>query len=209
MRRTGGPRVWLALATLPVAALLFANSFVYSRTEFWVALASGVLILAMFAALLRGTALYQEKPNSADVALGVGTFAALYAVFWVGDKLIRFVRPASAGEISAIYELRQQLPVLLIAVLLVFVIAPGEELYWRGLVNWALSARFGDGAAIIFGTAVYGAVHLVAQNVTIVLAAFVAGLVWSILYALRRRLFPVILSHVLFDLFLFVVAPVG
>ncbi len=209
MRRRPGRRVWLALATLPVAVLLFANAFVYSRNEFWAAMASGVLVLAMFAALIRGPALYHEKTEPPDLALGVGSFAFLYAVFWVGDKVIRFIRPVSGNEISAVYELRQQLPLVVIAALLVFVIGPGEELYWRGLVNWAIAGRSGDGAAVILGTAAYGAVHLVTQNAAIVLAAVVAGFVWSLLYALRRRLFPVIVSHVLFDLFLFVLAPLG
>ncbi len=209
MRRTAGPRVWLALATLPVAAFLFANSFVFSRREFWVAMASGALVLAMFAVVLRGTTLYTEKTDGLDVALGVGTFALLYAAFWIGDKLIRFIRPVSGNEISAIYELRTQAPLVVIALLLVFVIAPAEELYWRGLVNWAIGARWGDGAAVILGTAAYGAVHLVTQNAAIVLAALAAGFVWSLLYAIRRRLFPVIISHVLFDLFLFVLAPLG
>ncbi len=209
VRRIGGPRVWLALATLPVAGLLFANDFVFSRHEFWIAMTSGVLVLAMFAALIRGPSLYHEKADPTDLALGAGTFALLYAVFWVGDKLIGFIRPASGNEISAIYELRAQLPPLVVALLLVFVIAPGEELYWRGLVNWALASRFGDGAAVILGTAAYGAVYLIAQNAAIVLAAVVAGFVWSIMFVIRRRLFPVIVSHVLFDLFLFVLAPMS
>jgi membrane protease YdiL (CAAX protease family) len=209
MRRRAGPRVWLALATLPIAAFLFANSFVFSRREFWIAMASGVLVLAMFAALVRGPALYAERTDGLDVAIGFGSFAALYATFWVGDKLIRLVRPVSGNEISAIYELRSQAPLALIAVLLVFVIGPGEELYWRGLVNWALGSRFGDGTAVLAGTALYGAVHLVTGNASIILAAVVAGFAWSMIYAVRRRLFPVIVSHVLFDLFLFVLAPVG
>ncbi|HYY54707.1 MAG TPA: CPBP family intramembrane glutamic endopeptidase [Candidatus Dormibacteraeota bacterium] len=209
MRRRAGPRVWLALATLPIAAFLFANSFVFSRREFWIAMASGVLVLAMFAALVRGPALYAERTDGLDVAIGFGSFAGLYATFWVGDKLIRLVRPVSGNEISAIYELRSQAPLALIAVLLVFVIGPGEELYWRGLVNWALGSRFGDGTAVLAGTALYGAVHLVTGNASIILAAVVAGFAWSMIYAVRRRLFPVIVSHVLFDLFLFVLAPVG
>jgi membrane protease YdiL (CAAX protease family) len=209
VRREAGPRVWLGLATLPVAAFLFANAFVFSRHEFWIGMASGVLVLAMFAALIRGPALYAERTDGLDVAIGFGSFAGLYATFWIGDKLIRFIRPASGNEISAIYELRSQAPLALIAVLLVFVIGPGEELYWRGLVNWSLATRFGDGAAVVVGTLLYGGVHLVTQNASIILAAVVAGFVWSTIYALRRRLFPVIVSHVLFDLFLFVLAPVG
>jgi membrane protease YdiL (CAAX protease family) len=204
-----GPRVWIGLATLPIAYLLFANDFVWNRDQFWIAMLSGALILAMLAALIRGFALYRERADAMDLAIGVGTFAALYAVFWTGDKLLRFIRPTSGNEISAVYDLRAQAPLALIAVLLVFVIGPAEELYWRGLVNWSIAARFGDGAAVIFGTLLYGGAHLVTGNASIILAAVVCGFVWSLLYAIRRRLFPVIVSHVLFDLFLFVLAPVA
>ena len=210
MRRPlAGPRVWFALATLPIAYLLFANDFVWSRREFWIAMTSGALVLAMFAALVRGPALYRERADAVDLALGAGSFAALYAVFWTGDKALRFIRPASGGEISAIYDLRSQANLALIAALLVFVIGPAEELYWRGLVNWSIAARFGDGAAVVLGSLLYAGAHLVTGNVAIILAALVCGSVWSVMYAVRRRLFPVIVSHVLFDLFLFVLAPIG
>jgi len=209
MRRQVGPRVWLALATFPIAAFLFANAFVFSKHEFWIAMAGGVFVLAVLAVVIRGLALYGAPADGLDLAIGFGSFAGLYATFWIGDKIVRFIRPVSGGEISAIYDLRSQAPLALIALLLVFVIAPGEELYWRGLVNWALASRFGDGTSVIVGTVLYGSVHLVTQNVAIILAAVVAGFVWSMIFALRRRLFPVIVSHVLFDLFLFVLAPVG
>ena len=209
MRRQADARVWLALATFPIAALLFANAFYFNKQQFWTAMAAGVFVLAVLAVVIRGLALYGAPADGLDLAIGVGSFAGLYATFWVADKLVRFIRPVSGSEISAIYDLRSQAPLALIAVLLVFVIGPGEELYWRGLVNWALSSRLGDGASVLVGTALYGSVHLVTQNVAIILAAVVAGFVWSMIFALRRRLFPVIVSHVLFDLFLFVLAPVG
>lgn len=201
--------MWFALATLPIAVFLFANDFVWSRHEFWTAMASGGLVLAMFAAIIRGPALYRETTHWSDLVVGAGSFAGLYAAFWIGDKVIRLIRPVSGNEISAIYELRSQAPLVVIALLLVFVIGPAEELYWRGLVNWAIARRFGDAAAVIFGTAFYAGVHLVTGNAAIILAALVAGFTWSVMYATRRRLFPVIVSHILFDLFLFVLAPVG
>lgn len=209
MRRPPSRRAWLALATLPLAALLFANSFVWSASEFWPAMASGTLVLAMCAALLRGPALYREAGELADVWLGIGTFALLYVVFWLGDKLVRLVLPGTGAEIGAVYALGGQAPLLVIALLLVFVIAPAEELYWRGLVQWAVGERWGDGAGFLASWLMYAGVHVVSGSAVLVLAAAVAGFVWSITYALRRRLLPVVVSHVLFDLFLFVLAPVA
>lgn len=207
IRRDRPRRTWFALATLPIAVLLFANSFVYSRQEFWVAMSAGVLVLVGFAAAIRGPGLYGERANWPDVAIGVASFALLYGIFWVGDKLVRFVLPFTAGQIGSLYGLSQQLPTLLIAALLVFVIGPGEELYWRGLVQWAVAARWGAGPGFVLGTLLYAGTHLVSGSLVVVLAALVGGAMWCALYALRGRLLPIIVSHVLFDLFAFVLLP--
>ncbi len=207
MRGEGARRTWLALLTLPVALLLFANTFVFSTREFWIAMASGALVLAALAAIIRGTDLYRERDEFVDIVLGVGSFIFLYAAFWIGDKLVRAVIPGGGAQIGSVYGLGQQLPLLVIAVLLVFVIAPGEELYWRGLVQWGVAARWGAGPGILAGWLLYAAAHLVSGSLVVVLAAFVAGFVWALLYAVRDRLLPVVVSHVLFDLFVFVLAP--
>lgn len=207
MRGEGARRTWLALLTLPVALLLFANTFVFSTREFWIAMASGALVLAALAAIIRGTDLYRERDEFVDVVLGVGSFIFLYAAFWIGDKLVRAVIPGGGAQIGSVYGLGQQLPLLVIAVLLVFVIAPGEELYWRGLVQWGVTARWGAGPGILAGWLLYTVAHLVSGSLVVVLAAFVAGFVWAVLYAVRDRLLPVVVSHVLFDLFVFVLAP--
>lgn len=206
-RRDRPRRSWIALLTLPIAVLLFANSFVFSRQEFWVAMSAGVLVLAGFAALIRGPDLYRERANAFDIAIGIGSFVALYAVFWIGDKLIRLVFPFTSGQIGSVYGLGQQLPLLVIAALLVFVIGPGEELYWRGLVQWAVTVRWGLGPGFLVGTLLYAGTHLVSGSLVIVVAALVGGAVWSAIYAIRQRLLPVMVSHVLFDLFVFVLAP--
>lgn len=209
MRREGTRRAWLAALTLPVAVLLFANSFVFSRHEFWIAMASGALVLAALAALIRGPGLYREQDEVVDLAIGVGSFALLYIAFFVGDRVLRAVLPFTAAQIGSVYALGEQLPLVTIAFLLVFVIAPGEELYWRGLVQWAVASRWGSGPGLLAGWLLYAATHLVSGNLAVVLAAFVAGFVWSAIYAIRERLLPVMVSHVLFNLFIFVLAPLS
>ncbi len=200
-------RAWLALASIPVAVLLFANSFVFHRHEFWIAMAAGVLVLAAIAALVRGPGLYVERGDLADLAIGVASFAVLYGMFWVGDKVIRAVLPSAAGQIGSMYALGTQLPTAVIAILLLFVIAPGEELYWRGFVQWALAARWGPGPGLFAATLLYAGVHVVSGSLVLVLAALAGGAVWSTVYAVRQRLLPVIVSHALFDVFVFVLLP--
>jgi membrane protease YdiL (CAAX protease family) len=138
---------------------------------------------------------------------GAASAAGLYLIFQVGDRLSRRVMPAADQEIAGIYELRTLAPRPLIAALLATIIGPSEELFWRGLVQSALMRRFGKLRGTAAGAAVYGATNLVTGNLTLTGAATVAGGYWGAQYALQERLGPLLVSHILWDVWIFLVAP--
>jgi membrane protease YdiL (CAAX protease family) len=53
----------------------------------------------------------------------------------------------------------------------------------------------------------YALVHLPTMNLPLILTALIGGLVWGYIYEQTRTLWPTIISHVLFDLLIFVIAP--
>ncbi len=152
-------------------------------------------------------ALRRERPRWRDLLTGLGSAAVLYGVFQVGDRMAGFIMPAGEREIARIYELRGQAPRAAIAAALALVIGPGEELFWRGLVQRGLQARLGRTGATVLASSLYGAIHLVSENLTLTGAAGVAGLFWGALYAREQRLSPLIISHVAWDIWIFLVAP--
>jgi membrane protease YdiL (CAAX protease family) len=160
-------------------------------------------------ALLREPALRRERPRIGDAAPGFGSAAALYGIFLVGDRMARRIMPAGENEIGRIYELRTAAPRPAIAAALAFVIGPAEELFWRGLVQRTLHRRFGRVRGWLLASSLYGTVHLVSENLTLTGAATTAGLFWGALYARDQRLTPLIVSHVIWDLWIFLVAPTG
>src|SRR5690606_12774994 len=101
---------------------------------------------------------------------------------------------------------RRQAPRGLIALLLGAIIAPGEELFWRGFVQARLARRYPSWLTVGLASGLYAAIHLSARNLTLVSAAGVAGLFWSVQFALQRRLAPVIVSHILWDIWIFLIA---
>jgi membrane protease YdiL (CAAX protease family) len=141
------------------------------------------------------------------VAPGLLSAAGLYGVFQVGDRMSRRIMPAGDEEIARIYELRTLAPRPLIAALLAAIIGPSEELFWRGLVQEAFVRRFGTLRGTVAGAAAYGATHLVTGNLTLTGAATVAGGYWGAEYALQRRLGPLLVSHMLWDVWIFLIAP--
>ena len=60
---------------------------------------------------------------------------------------------------------------------------------------------------LILGAVLYALVHLWAKNGVLILAAFVCGLVWGRQYLKNGSLIGVIVSHVLWDITVFIVAP--
>ena len=119
----------------------------------------------------------------------------------------RRVMPNGGAEIDDIYRKRALAPSPLIAASLVLLIAPGEELFWRGLVNRYLAQQLGPVAGNAAGATIYGAVHLVSGNLTLTGAAGVAGAFWSLEHLAQGRMAALIVSHVAWDVWIFLVRP--
>lgn len=195
-----------ALPALAVAAAVWPSVFRSRRWNFWgrMTVASGSL--GAYAILVRPE-LRQERIRLRDVPRGVLSALGLYLIFQVGDRMARRIMPAGTEDIQAIYRFRTLAPRPVIVALLAGVIGPSEELFWRGLVQQAFVERYGRVRGTLLGAAAYGAVHLGSRNLTLTGAATVAGLYWGAEYAIEPRLGPLLSSHILWDIWIFLVQP--
>ena len=83
-------------------------------------------------------------------------------------------------------------------------------MYWRGLVQSTFQGRWGvRWRGWLAGTAAYAGVHLLTGNPMLVIAAAVAGGAWGALYAWQGRLLPVVVSHVVWGVLVFLALPLG
>lgn len=194
------------LLGLGLAGLVWTRAFRGPRSRFWPRMTVGVGSLGLFA-LAGDPSLRRERARPGDVVRGLGSAAILYGVFQVGDRLARRIMPAGGREINEIYALRTQAPKAAIATALALAIAPGEELFWRGLVQRSLQPRFGRVGAALVASSIYGGIHLVSENLTLTGAAGTAGLFWGGVYALEQRMAPLIVSHIAWDIWIFLIAP--
>jgi CAAX protease family protein len=158
-------------------------------------------------ALATEPSLRRERPKARDLATGLGSAAALYGIFQLGDRFARQIMPAGDQEIGAIYALRRAAPRPAIAAALALVIGPGEEIFWHGFVQRRLQRRYGRLRAWLLTSAVYGGIHLVSKNLTLTGAAATAGLFWGGIFAVEGRLASTIVSHVSWDIWIFLIAP--
>lgn len=192
-------------AALGLAFAAFAATFRGPRAKFWKR-------MTLTGATLGGLSIAAEpnfrrlRPTPADMAAGVASAAGLYVIFQVGDFFARRIMPKGAEEIDAVYGLRGEHDPKALAARLALVIGPAEELFWRGFVQRRLEARHG-GAGTAAAMAAYGGAHVVTGNATLVGAATVAGAYWGLLAAAGMRMEALIVSHVTWDVVIFLVAP--
>jgi membrane protease YdiL (CAAX protease family) len=200
--RIDGGRVLIGMAG---AGALWTAAF-RGRSGFWAKMAAGVGSLGAYA-VYANPDLRKTRFRRADVARGVASAGLLYGIFRAGDRFARRVMPRGEAEIDEIYRKRGLAPDRFIAVALALLIAPGEELFWRGLVNRYLAQRLGPVAGNAAGATAYGAIHLVSGNLTLTGAAGVAGAFWSLEHLAQGRMAPLIVSHVAWDVWIFLVRP--
>ena len=119
--------------------------------------------------------------------------------------LFDFARP----QVDSIYGMKEGEKPWVLTLLMLFIIGPAEEVFWRGCIQNRLSARWNPNVGFILTTLVYGLVHVSKFNFMLIMAAMVAGFVWGLAY----RFFPekigaIIISHALWDCAVFIWFPI-
>jgi len=205
-------------APLPiVAAALFGPLMAWRRLgplDFWWGMSASVAGLVILSAVVdktqRSSLLQDWKERLAQkIGLGVLSALVLYGIFWAGNALSRAVSPSAAMDIGAVYGFRQDATIIRIGLLILFIIGPGEELFWRGFLQRRWQTRLGLLPGWLLAAGFYALVHIGSKNLMLVLSALVCGLYWGALYARFRSALLVAVSHTLWDLLIFVIFPLG
>mgnify|MGYP002517897325 FL=1 len=196
---------------IAVAALLWGIMFsplTAPKVDFWAMMTVSALVLIAIACLM-GKGVRQFSPKLTDVLLGIASAAVLWGVFWVCNWLSRLVFSFAGTQVGAIYSLRTGHNPWVVGALLMCIIGPAEELFWRGTVQRMLSAKWGPVAGFFAASAVYALVHVWSLNLMLIGAAAVCGGFWALIYAWRRNLTAVMISHCLWDVAVFLVFPIS
>jgi len=86
---------------------------------------------------------------------------------------------------------------------MVFIIGPGEEIFWRGFLQRKWTEKHGSLTGLILAVLFYAGVHISSG------AAAVCGLFWGVLYLRYRSVIMLIISHTLWDLLIFLAFPIS
>jgi hypothetical protein len=146
-------------------------------------------------------------PRSADVLWGV----ALAGVLYVGSRAVLWALCGGFSELlceplTDVYA-RFGTGSLGAGLALALVIAPAEELFWRGAVQQELRPRLGKVGSAAVAAVLSSLVLLAFGEPLLALAAFPTSLAWGLLAEWRRSLAAAWVSHSLWDLLIVILFP--
>ncbi len=200
-----------------LAAILFVPLFVtrgVSWFDFWWWLTANLAFLLVLVAMLdrgwREEVLDDFKARLLyKIGLGLLSAGVLFGLFYAGNILSRKILPFAGTGIAEIYGFKAQASPLRVAILMVLVIGPGEELFWRGFLQRRLQREQEPWKGFAIATSVYALIHLGSGNPMLVLAAGLCGLCWGILYLRARSLLTNMVSHTVWDISIFLLFPLS
>jgi membrane protease YdiL (CAAX protease family) len=201
----GRALVWAAAAAVGLWALAAAVS---SRVGFWTGMGSAALVFGALASFADRSLWRLTLPIRLGALLyGTGAGLLMAVAAWVLYPPLALAAPWLSSDKAGLYAEFAALTPLHAALLLPLIIA-GEELVWRGLVQHALSRRFGSVVALPLVAALYGAATLPCRSPLLALAALGCGLAWSTLRLTSRGLVAPMVSHLTWAALVLFVRPV-
>ena len=200
------------LFTLLVAAILWTIMFsplTAPYVNFWWMMTGSACTLSILATIFQPGWWREVKLSGLNILLGIVIAVVLWGVFWTGDKLSQILFNFARPQVDLIYGMKEGESALLLTFLMLFLIGPAEEIFWRGYVQKKLKQRWNPNAGFIVTTAIYALVHAGSCNFMLTMAALVAGFVWGLLYRFfPERFAAIILSHALWDVAVFIWFPI-
>ena len=198
--------------TLVLAAVLWTVMFsplTAPHVNFWWMMTASALTLSVLSTCFNPGWWREVKWSASNFLLGVAIAAALWGVFWTGDKVSSWLFDFARPQVNLIYGMKEGESPWLLSILMLFLIGPAEEIFWRGYVQRTLSLRWNANVGYVVATLLYALVHAGSCNFMLLMAALVAGVVWGGLYRLfPERMAAIIVSHAVWDVAVFIWFPI-
>ena len=202
-------RVVLTIILATVLWTVMFSPWTAPHVNFWWMMTASACSLTLLSSLFAPGWWKRISLTPSNILYGVLIAVALWGVFWLGDKFSQLLFDFARPQVDTIYGMKDGESPWLLTALLLFLIGPAEEIFWRGYVQQSLSQRWSPNVGFVVTTLVYALVHAGSFNFMLVMAALVAGAAWGLLYRFfPERFTAIVISHALWDVAVFIWFPI-
>lgn len=150
-----------------------------------------------------------KPPTAASLIAGLAVGLVMSLATWWLYPVSVSVFPPIQTEVETLYALLRQAPGPVRALPLLFLVVAAEELVWRGVAIDLFSKSFGPWRAMLFSALLYVLPQLALRSPLLIIVAFLCGLLWGSLRVQTRGLAAPLIAHLVWNILVFVMYPVG
>lgn len=199
---------WGAILLAAVLWFLMFSIWTAHWFNFWIGIAISASILMVLAIELRREILKQFRWTAKAIGIGLLSAVALWVIFYFGEYFSSLLFGFAREQVDGIYALKEGQNKFWISLGLIFIMGPAEEIFWRGFVQQNFIDKYGEWKGFIFATLIYASVHIWSFNFMLLMAALVCGIFWGLMYRYNKNLVPLVISHAVWDVAVFILFPI-
>lgn len=188
---------------LPIAYGLYHLAF-QDISVFWYMYTFALLILMSSAILF--SEILDEMRTWKSFVYGIAAAIAIYEVLYAGYHFLQMLRVGSAlstAEFLAIFTPTSVWHLLL----LMFIVVPGEELFWRGFVQQQLKQYVPALIAVPIASVLFGLTLWLADFWPGIFAGAAVGLILGYLYEKKKSMPLLLIARLLLMVLVFIIFP--
>lgn len=149
----------------------------------------------------------EKDNNSIRLSLLGVTFGVLSYVGMLGAYLVMDMGPAYWTNSIDTFLSHYGPTAIWHYLLLLLIIAPGEEVFWRGLIQQQLKKYMQPKFAVILSSLLFGLSFIFTGFWIGILGGFFVGIIFGILYEWKRSITAIVLAHITLLVLLFLILP--
>lgn len=190
---------------LPISFALYFLAFRNEGT-FWYMYTFTLLILMSFATLF--IKISDKLPTWKSLIYGLGYGTLIYAILAAGYRLLQFTPLDIESSLTGFVGTFAPTSIWHF-LLLMFIIIPGEEIFWRGYVQQKLKKYFSANSAVLASSVLFALALGVTGFAPGIFAAAITGIVLGFLYEWKKSMPLLIVTHLVMIVLLFLVRPLS
>lgn len=200
---------FLAICLAAVLWFVMFSPWTAPHVNFWVMMTFSGLTLTTYSTWASPGWWKDIRLDLSNILLGVMLAAVLWGIFWIGDKLSSLMFDFARPQVDMIYGMKEGENPWVLTALMLLIIGPAEEIFWRGYLQKSFSKKWNPNMGFVVTTLMYSLVHVSKFNFMLIMAAAVAGFVWGLAYRFYPEKFgAILLSHALWDCAVFIWFPI-
>lgn len=201
-------KVIIGLVAAAILWFIMFSPWTAPLVNFWYTMTFSAIVLTTLATCFCREWLNDIHICWQEVVSGLAIAFVLWWIFWIGDKVSGWLFSFERPQVEMIYAMKHGTSPTLIAVLLLLIIGPAEEIFWRGFIQRRMMKHWNPNIGFIVATACYTAVHIPSINFMLIMAALVVGFCWGAIYRFfPKHLTALIVSHAVWDACAFIIFP--